>query len=145
MSEYYIPDISELYVGFEYQSMCIENAHWGICKVEEDFATPPYLYEIENETIRVKYLDIGDIESLGFSKETEKYKYGIVSNSELIKIEGKTIYKIQWYWHMDRSNRENLIRIYTGTLYNYPYTEIFRGDIKNKSELKKLLKQLNIL
>jgi len=132
MSEYYIPDISELYVGFEYQSMCIENAHWGICKVEEDFATPPYLYEIENETIRVKYLDIDDIESLGF----EYYKTH--PGTTLMEFE-KEVYELSY----DPSFKgKQYLRI---CLEGDVDVTMFSGDIKNKSELKKLLKQLNIL
>ena len=130
MSEYYIPDISELYVGFKYQSMCIENAHWGICKVEEDFATPPYLYEIENETIRVKYLDRDDIESLEWT-----LKQSISKN--------RFIYQ---------NNNDNFLRLSITykeeplvSVYHYGGWETPDLLIKNKSELKKLFKQLNIL
>ncbi len=97
-------------------------------------------YEREFKPVRVKYLDREDIESLGFSNKKHKeipnkFKYYLVDKND--------VFCISPYWHMARE-RENLVRIYKGKLHRYPYTEIFRGNIKNKSELKKILKQLGI-
>ena len=93
------------------------------------------------DILRVKYLDEEDIKSLGFTTEAGEIPsvftyYKVLSD--------KTIYQISPYWHMMKTRRENLVRIYKGVLHQYPYQEIFRGDIKNKSELTVLLKQLRI-
>ena len=54
------------------------------------------------------------------------------------------IYQISPYFSFRREERENVVRIYKGELHRYPYQEIFRGDIKNLSELKKVLEMLGM-
>ena len=85
------------------------------------------------EKARVKYLDKEDIESLGFKLEhyNKTSIYGAMGNTkkpyiiENFSPVGNNIYKITWI-----STMGNLV--------------LFNGYIKNKSELKKLLKQLEI-
>jgi hypothetical protein len=140
MSEYYIPDITEFHVGFEYQAMNMENAHWGICKVEEDFATPPYLYEIENETIRVKYLDIDDIESFGFEyyMENKNQKLHIFYKDNVSLAYDEANNKIKTFTKDPSLNKEYMMTNVDPYLIN-------NIIIKNKSEFKKFLKQINLL
>lgn len=141
--KYYAPDIAELYIGFELEHKNpMQENKWKKEVVDSDMWNIAYsTYEEEPEDypneIRVKYLDREDIESLGF---TDKHYDNIQSKDTFFKIKENNVYQITVYWNMLRNERENLIRIYKGKLHNYPYTEIFRGDIKNKSELKKLLK-----
>jgi hypothetical protein len=139
--KYYTPEIDEFHVGFE----CEIQSSWGMQKgiypsiLREDTLTGFQLQKIgETETlkkvisgIRVKYLDKKDIESLGFSyykthpgmeqMEFDKGEYELTYDTNF---KGK-----QW------------LRI---NLEGEGDVTLFSGSIKNKSELKKLLKQLNI-
>tara|TARA_R110000772_G_scaffold8692_2_gene28801 strand:- start:1788 stop:2312 length:525 start_codon:yes stop_codon:yes gene_type:complete len=169
-NKYYTPEIEEFHIGFECEVYITKQRHGYIKQVEDNtiinsdskyypitFGNKNTNYELlvlgelmhkgelNINKFRVKYLDKEDIESLGFNNNDVKLANHIKPESSLYKIlEDDTIFTIQWYWHMLRNERENLIRIFKGTLHKYPYQEIFRGDIKNKSELKILLKQLNI-
>ena len=145
-NKYYTPSIEEFRVGFEYE---YNNTWGGFSKrivTEENLMDKLISIGSGNDRVpfnynwRVKYLDKQDIESLGFNNTKEH----AVSYSSSYKIKDNKVFQIQSYWDMQRDERENLIRIYIGDLHKYPYTEIFRGEIKNLSELKKLLKQLNI-
>ena len=140
-NKYYTPEIEEFCVGFE----CEIQSSWGMQKgiypsiLREDTLTGFQLQKIgETETlkkvisgIRVKYLDKKDIESLGFSyykthpgmeqMEFDKGEYELTYDPNF---KGK-----QW------------LRI---NLEGEGDVTLFSGSIKNKSELKVLLKQLNI-
>jgi hypothetical protein len=138
-NKYYTPKIEEFHVGFEFQ---FNDTEENIIFTENC----PYPLEIitdfiSRKLIRVKYLDREDVESLGFIDKpisaNQKFSYYKI-------LEDDKVYQITEFWSMNRSKRENLIRVFVGSLYKYPYTEIFRGDIKNKSELKRLMQQLNI-
>jgi len=129
MNKYYTPELEELYIGFEYQQFSHLEGKWNDMILDYvHFIT--ILEEEESDWsehhIRVKYLDREDIASLGFehlgSGWFEKDIYRIRKWSEQ---------EIDVYlWHtLDASMPEHLI---------------FRGEIKNRSELKQLLKQLHI-
>lgn len=65
--KYYTPELEEFHVGFEYEVQSIENAHWGKVICSSGFgAFDDDINDLEEERIRVKYLDKADIESLGF-------------------------------------------------------------------------------
>lgn len=138
-NKYYTPTIDEFYVGFEYE---YRYNHWekrGYFPTHFNFTELDNLISLQN--IRVKYLDKTDIESLGFvdiHKGTDRgsidrcYKYQlrkIVSN----KYEPIPTYKIlcDLHYYPDKPGI-----IYIGGLCDF--------NIKNKSELVKLLKMLGI-
>lgn len=140
---YYTPEISEFHVGFEYEHLT---------GFEKEFK--PYIYDlakaclvIERESIshngkivkmfipamqacieekqcRVKTLDQSDIESLGWRFGTNDYVFP----------ENKNVTYGQYKLLFNNSELE-IIHL-SGT--------VFRGIIKNKSELIKLMQQLNI-
>ena len=139
--KYYTPDISEFYEGFEFEEL-IENddetEEWyQVVYHTNDFITddgwiiqsPIYDRGIE-DWIRVKYLDKEDIESLGFEHDqTTKdgsyfYKGSLIDDNQ---------------WSLCKNGLS--IDIYD---INNKSDFRFNGTIKNKSELKRLLKQLNI-
>ena len=74
MAKYYTPDISEFYVGFEYERM--NGYDWECSEITlNDFSGMYCNRNEENEfdeialhlrEVRVKYLDVEDIESFGF-------------------------------------------------------------------------------
>lgn len=127
-NKYYIPKIEEFHVGFEYEaeSTCYpDKNNWH---AEVFYMNPSHLQIVNRNTIfdkkvRVKYLDKEDIESLGW----EQIKY------DTYKYKGTSI-------HLE-FNPEYKTIIYSTRLGHW----LFSGEIKNKSELKKLMLQLNIL
>jgi hypothetical protein len=124
-SLYYTPEINELHIGFECEVL-------GLIGTKEDqrlFSQTtiisqkelPILHLLE---IRVKFLDQSDIESLGWRFGTNDYVFP--ENKNVTYGQHKLLF----------NNNELEIIHLSGTL--------FRGTIKNKSELIKLMKQLNI-
>jgi len=132
MDKYYTPRIEEFHIGFEYESFDPIDSFW-IPSISNSY-TISWLYghKTISDWVRVKYLDKEDIESLGFKIDEwvniENFGDVMISYSELlhrIRIKTKDFYR-------DNSGR-----------YDDLYL-IYRLEVKNKSELIKLLKQLGI-
>jgi len=127
MSEkYYTPTIEEFYVGFEYEVKWYNGKEdvWSKRSITD------WYQELENES-RVKYLDKEDIESLGWKHVGGKMLNGAMQNYAISD---------RPYILYYAENNKTYLSIDIG----YEGTQIFRGAIKNKSELKKLMKQLGI-
>jgi len=145
VDKYYTPSIEEFHIGFEYEQEDINEGgsslSWYKYTIKEGGA---YIIDqlITNEDLglsyRVKYLDKEDIESLGFV-ETSNNWFTINAPGKLgywtqVVIDFRWMHRTEPYKDISISGKrgeENDV--------------IFRGIIKNKSELKVLLKQLNIL
>lgn len=124
-NKYYVPDITEFYVGFEYEALDPVCDVWVKFTVNAEFENEnPLWFPSVNKT-RVKLLDKEDIESLGF--EFGEYSKGRFKN-ETIELFNK--FSTVWVIHAIGSDYRD---------------KLFEGNIKNLSELKVLLKQLNIL
>ena len=113
--KYYTPEIEEFHVGFEYEQVI--DAKWEKCEMHL-----LDLGKVNNRlnSLRVKYLDREDIESLGFEsvgKHTIQYE--------------KDNCCIGWY-----DSKRMFIDIGDESY--------FVGTIKNKSQLKKILKQIGV-
>jgi hypothetical protein len=147
MDKYYTPEIEEFHVGFECEfKNSMQGATWNkeICDVDtisicyDGFEHEDYEGEFK-DTFRVKYLDKEDIESLGFKfaggKLMQNYK-----DDFILKVDEYKQYNLSYTY----SN--NVIRIDAEDLVTFEATTnyLFQGTIKNISELKLLLKQLNI-
>ena len=125
-NKYYQPDISEFHIGFDYE-VKYKNGEWKKECLNDELSSLRFIdFKLKKEpnSIRVKYLDKEDIESLGWKMDSiysHKYKddFYIEYNSK-ISIHEDTI--------EIKNNQQTL----------------FSGYIKNKSELKKLMKQLDI-
>lgn len=135
---YYTPDITEFHVGFECEQKIDSDfdeslsTGWTKIEIEQDFSTPPIIYYLNNNEIRVKYLDQEDIESLRWCfKETTPSGLGYFWD---IKKNHSIIY--------DYKNHRAVITI-RDNIRKEDYTA-FVGYINNKSELKKIMQQLNI-
>lgn len=130
-NKYYAPEISEFHVGFEYEWLDDTIGKWEPEVV--DINTPlTYFRDDADVEHRVKYLDKQDIESLGF----KLYSTGITTDGDIYTLNNKNIVLIinrkSRYIELDNKDLE-------------PYNiKIFKGTIKNKSELKKLMVQLGI-
>jgi len=124
---YYTPEIEEFHVGFEYESMGgLENinAEWH----DEVYSEEDSVKNLIN-TLRVKYLDQEDIESLGFEHIGALWFESAELDCRIRKWKGLQV-DIYYPWSKnDGDHTSNCL--------------VFRGKIKNKSELKKLLNQVN--
>lgn len=149
-NKFYTPKINEFFIGFEYESK--ENFQDGTVKSQEQFDTARWIKEIfsngdspyvnralsgknaDNNRcgIRVKYLDSSDIESLGFRLRAEN-KFRIVFVNNLYSI---VLFKAKDN-HFEISLTQPYIKESNGLK--------FSGLIKNKSELKRILIQLEII
>lgn len=122
-NKFYTPDISEFHVGFEYERFINDEDYWDKLVMSVNFLTLGEIdEEINKQEIRVKYLDKEDIESLGFV-EYEENCYELKKEDCILNF-----------------TKSGFIVIY---LY-YANSTLFQGYCKNKSELKKLMKQLDI-
>ena len=129
-NKYYIPTIKEFHVGFEYDLQDeLDKTIWYDWKFNrDDMNNGSYTEDwIEDERIRVKYLDKQDIEELGWIRHK-----GVTPVYDLNE------YKLLHYPH-DLPIMQNIVSIHNGS------EQLYKGIIKNKSELNKLMKQLNII
>ena len=138
-SKYYTPSLEEFYIGFECEffnrmqenewikemcdadtlSIALDSYEHGTIEWGDDFT----------QTFRVKYLDREDIESLGF-------KY--CKESDLATIYSYKDYFIAYYnsGHISITEMGEMCR---------RDTILFNGRIKNKSELKRILKMIGVI
>lgn len=132
-NKYYTPEIEEFHIGFEFE---YENKLLKQWRQEKLSLATPWDWEtigliIKRGAIRVKYLDREDIESLGFIYI--KSQPGLTEDYfELVSTE----------WCMDYDYSTQYCRIFINSDGDSTF---FAGTIKNKSELKRILKMLNIL
>lgn len=143
--KYYVPTIEEFHVGFEFESYSDIDG-WKDSVLS--FPYIPFLQQtkigefVVPNWIRVKHLDREDIESLGFDK-TFKNEFGI----EYLFFENKDyqycLYHLEKNVIIFRANK-NASWMFPPT-FSDAYEKIFLGSIKNKSELKRLMRQLGII
>jgi len=132
--KYYTPSVEEFHIGFEYEWLD-EDKTWKKESTPTEISVKGY--NDQTYGLRVKYLDKEDIESLGFKEIHLKWHFAKVIDNDT--------YMIDPYFHMVPSERENLVRILRVDPESYAReTVLFSGDIKNKSELKQVLKMLRL-
>ena len=126
MSKYYTPTIEEFHVGFEFESnytLFSKDREWTKCKLDENntwFIEEWYVDAVPTE-FRVKYLDREDIESLGFEHTDGNDRFAWFKSGK-------------WIMQFNVGH----CHIHTGN----DMLRHFSGYIKNKSELKRILKQI---
>lgn len=152
INKYYTPEIEEFHVGFEYEfhlmgaSGKYKKDVWKPFRFELlDDDLIDIVDELEDGFIRVKYLDREDIESLGFSSSNFINTHFTKEHSTY---DGYKV-EIQTFNHERNDKRENKVRIFIFNEFNFKNlnvakSQIFIGDIKNKSELKRILKQIGV-
>lgn len=124
-TEYYKPNIEEFHIGFEYE--LFDGIKW----LEQEYGKFPFTHPqtfIDNNHCRVRKLSETDFENSGF----KFLKKGWGDDSKIY-----------------RNNRGFGSEIYYRGLGNCTITlhggyVLFHGDLKNKSELNKILKQVRI-
>jgi len=154
--KYYTPEIEEFHVGFEFEeefreewnklSRPPENLPYKFIKLQ--FDTSHSISRITNKIklgkVRVKKLDQEDIESLGWkpiiTKSIGKNHYeGLFENTTC----GKMIFEHDFFNEKVTIKHPNYIRDASGNFDGY-IIYVYKLYIKNKSELRRLMKQLGI-
>ena len=145
--KYYTPSIEEFHVGFEYETPTKDNVLYDVGKGiwEKKIVSDKSSFGVLGHDVmygaRVKYLDQEDIESLGF-----EFKYNEKNNENIAftkKYDNHPRYDNQCVdiiWN----HVSNHILICEGdneTCWS-DWVIRFSGKIKNKSELKRILKQI---
>jgi hypothetical protein len=134
-SKYYTPDISEFHVGFECEQYDNNSKEWKKYTVDKYTWSSngiwKLFYDNPEESFRVKYLDKEDIESLDFILDEEGPQCYITFKKDNLWLQ---------YGSFSRDESQQL------SIQNLELGEfVFFGTVKNKSELKTLLKWLNIV
>lgn len=132
-NKYYTPEIEEFHVGFEYEIKECDDCDW----VTESLASLKCLELFAKDNTskyRVKCFDREDAESFGFVDEifkSESITY--LKKGKYVLIIDKLIKNI--FIGCDNPDQDE----------PKVYTTLFIGTIKNKSEFKRVIKQLNII
>lgn len=136
--KYYSPEIEEFHVGFEYEYR--KSEHHDFDEVACDLEVDPIdklRDDIKNNLIRVKYLDREDIEECGFEfVEDDSVGDG---NQRWYDLFTKDNYSLSSWYNIDGyESLSNKVKIMKKD------NILFDGYLKNKSEFKKILKQVGI-
>lgn len=132
--KYYTPKIEEFHVGFEYE-VELNSGEW----VKHEISTLSELnfedWSVKQNDVRVKFLDIEDIKSLGWEEQYGKY---VIDKSTDFPNE-RIIFTLLF-------NGSTNIEIFKTSLTSYRnHNEKMQFKINNKSEFRKLMYQLNVL
>jgi len=147
-NKYYTPDISEFHVGFEFEAKVYvarsakeEDISWSWekCKLGEPDKFSSLVSNsmiddgmLESESIRVKHLDTEDIESL-YPIEEWFVSDNMYGGTWMIKYHGfGKISVVTKDFVRDASGEFSVLTI------------LHRARIKNKSEFKRILKQIGV-
>jgi len=150
LNKYYTPEIEEFFHGFEYEvwySSAYTEEKW--IKETFEFFDEKEIYHYDcvdlipsfknhGDSIRVKYLDKEDIESLGWKRDNmgaHQLTNQIYNKNNYLLMHDSVNNKISIIIRDPSKDSDMLIK---GIMRSVNFL-----SIKNKSELKKLMKQLN--
>jgi hypothetical protein len=140
-NKYYTPEISEFFVGFEYETIYLKSV-WTkevLNPMDCGWFFESYINDAVEVEFRVKYLDKEDIEEVLKVKQLKGDEVEL--NFQVWKDDSNDFYEIDY----DTDTNMLIIEKFIETrVNNYNSFTLFRGKVKNKSELQKLLKQLGI-
>lgn len=142
-NKYYVPEIEEFCLGFEYEERSIfkgwYKTRFGDSNGEYNNELSECYWNISRNNIRVKYLDKEDIEEVLKRPQLKGDEWEW--NFQLLIENSEDFYEFDYDYEIKeliiekwKSNGDGRYNVYT----------IFRGKIKNKTEFVKLLKQLEI-
>lgn len=138
--KYYTPTIEDLYVGFECE---INNKNaWDKRKIENEDELHLTCVLHGNDDVRVKYLDEQDILDLGWIKKKEEL-YEIENKDKEAEITKYRLLFSQYELTENDYHTELVVDIKLGDIEIIVLPLGIR-NIKNKSELKKIMQMLNI-
>ena len=143
--KYYTPAIEEFHIGFEYE-LFLDSADIGFQWNKMDMDTSELLplsnieELLERHKVRVKYLDIDDLNEIGFKHIGGKLLRDV--GQLFVFNNGRYFVHVNYTRFSDRC----VLKIETSVFENSVRTLVVHSiGIKNKSELLKLMAQLNIL
>lgn len=158
-NEYYNPSLEEFHVGFVYESHTTsmnDLAIWnkGIFSGNEfDTWNSTFHFKtvLDDNRIRVKYLNAEDIESEGWISTEYEWAYDdyFLMFGKHFHLWKKDIQHCTFYIeHLDEldghGQNKYIISIENHSTQTMKIVQIFNGNVKNISELRKLQKQLGI-
>ena len=149
MDKYYTPKIEEFHVGFELELKLHELKEWEKHTFTNKETIDGLQPLIENNKIRVKYLDIEDIESLGW-KYLPKLSLRNLTERFTIKEVYKKLNKehddtMYWIAYLTYNPDIKRLIIKADIADGSKEEKFYEGLCKNKSELKVILTQLNLI
>lgn len=150
VEKYYTPSIEEFSIGFEFEEE-FKNPDWYKLsnppkdvyefvklRLDTSHSISRIVSKIKSGKVRVKYLDSEDLIELGFQMHTTSYAPVYKKDNILISFS----------WDNKRIEISRILFHNKDIESSYEFTgreeKLFSGIIKNKSELKKLLNQLEI-
>lgn len=145
MDKYYVPSAEEFYIGFEYEILT-PNPQNDLGLKEEGvyikvkFPDPFVGYRIDKiKNVRVKYLDREDLESFEW-----KYQASAEWEGDLFWMKG--VYGVCDIMYNYKTHKMIvcILEDFKSFAGGDVSTTIFCGTIKNKSELSRIIKMLNI-
>ncbi len=141
-SKYYTPEKEEFHIGFEYfVRVTKDDDLWVKCTLLADNIDVNYDRIVNSpEMIKVKCLDREDIESLGWVLANELFYFdlkGVIEKDSEYFL-GAHFVPFPDYEMRFSVDDSHLI------ILDFNRDIVFQGTIKNKSELRRLMKQLNI-
>lgn len=131
MEKYYIPKSNELHIGFECECFNETNREYLPCIFNQNDLCN---FEILAGYCRVKYLDREDIESLGWRFVIDEGHQEYDFDNFTLDVCSVQIQK----------GLTITISLFNLGASGFSDKTIFRGQIKNKSELRRLMQQLMI-
>nr|WP_298660347.1 hypothetical protein [uncultured Flavobacterium sp.] len=155
-SNYYTPELEEFCVGFEYEVLKnktweeLSLSDWANCEgTDANYeCLNDISHGIDGGKIRVKYLDREDIESLGWESHPV---LNIWAEEDNCFVDGYSFAANNTDTYVLLYDQENstlgiyLQRVYNEMSGNWTSHIMFSGIVKNKTELRKLMKMLGIL
>jgi len=149
-NNYYTPEISELFIGYECE---VTYKGWVLYELDADFISR-YATNLENEwtlgqQIRTPYLCKQDIIDLGFKESAYKHPFlGVIESYEKeIGYNGFKGFGEYGIFRIVKHPKSQIIEIHKiyESSWGSQHEQIFSGLCKSKNELKKLMKDyLNI-
>ena len=130
-NKYYTPKVEEFHVGFEYEYFIMEGWQPVAYHPSDMAEAERFLETLYSNKIRVKYLDREDIESLGFKFGTQ-----LTERTAMYHLEACN------HTSLSYNEKEHTIRV---AVHNGVVEVLKNIIIKNKSELRKILIQAEIL
>lgn len=133
-NNYYIPDITDFYVGYQCEYNLARHYIPITFKCLKEYIKNSFTFEevFKMNEIRTKYLDKEDIESLGFNQEES------LINKALVFIKDNIVISYLPEIHVVVINKRDK------EFPRMPASCLFQGEIKSINELKKVLQYLKI-
>ena len=131
-NKYYTPELSEFCVGFECEFKDLSGNFVPMVHTKESIGFA--------DTFRVKYLNEQDIIDCGFEVSED---WSFKGSKGFIKTEEDSLGDLREKYITSLMD-DNIVTILEYSEFTRLPNTIFRGTIKNKTEFKKLLKQIGV-